>query len=421
MSEIAVLQSVVVDPMDMILPAPPPDEIDITDANSQEEALQIPLPGMQPEDGFGNRASQARGQQDGKLKHENEVSTDGTLTPDSSDDQPESKAQHILDRGRFTWYDFLAGLISWTYSDAATNSGQALPNNLKDGRMFDLKIDDYPLGFPRLASFQSSNEAFGIFRMFKYPCIRILLQLEVEINNLEEELLKQDKLDPTSELKERRNRVRSTTYGVALDSTEPNLLRELHLKLKEYYDLFASARRVFELQETPTKHYKSVLDWILAKKPLYTGSYDFIWHRDDFVSIAGGSEQGRRSRKQDFFENKLESLTKFRAFKSFLQPTTEGSVTHYENSRFELARKALIMSTAAASILTPVLLLFLLDMTRGLASVILVVSVMMFSCMVLVIADPDTGTLFITIVGYSALLSAILVAVNQDCKIEYSL
>ncbi|KAH8587648.1 hypothetical protein B0O99DRAFT_694312 [Bisporella sp. PMI_857] len=373
--------------------APDPQELGLTD----QQALQVLLQDMEPDDGLAGRDGQVHGQQYEELGSESSKK-DGTWTPASSRGQPELEAQHTLGRARSILLNFVTGVISWIYDCRATTGGQAIPNNLKDRRMFDLKIDDYPLGFPRLASFQSSNEAFGIFRMFKYPCIRILLQLEVEINNLEEELLKQDKSDPTSELKGKRNRVRSTIYGVAMDGTEPSLLRELHLKLKEYYDLFASARRVFELQETPTKHYKSVLDWILAKKPLYTGSYDFIWHRDDFISIAGGSEQGCRSRKQDFFENQLESLTKFRAFKSFLQPTTEGSITHYENSRFELARNALIVSTAAASILTPVLLLFWLDMTRGLASVILVVSVMMFSGLFPVIAGPDTGTLFISVV-----------------------
>lgn len=80
-------------------------------------------------------------------------------------------------------------------------------------------------------------------------------------------------------------------------------------------DLIVLANQVFELQEPPTKDYKSVLDWILKEKPLYRGSYNFIWNRDDLVLIAGGSKGGRRSRRQDFFERLLESWTKFRVLK----------------------------------------------------------------------------------------------------------
>ncbi|KAH8587199.1 hypothetical protein B0O99DRAFT_678273 [Bisporella sp. PMI_857] len=325
---------------------------------------------------------------------------DGTLTPASSHDQPELEAQHT--RGS-AWLNFVTRVISWIYGDGVTTSEQPPPNNLVDARMIHPKIGDYPQGFPSLAGFQSSNNAFGIIRMFQYLCTRTLLQQQVELNNLEQELLKQDKLDSTSESKERRNRVRSTTYGE--ESTEPNILGELQPKLKAYYDLIVLANQVFELQETPTKDYKSVLDWILKEKPLYKGSYDFIWNRDDLVSIAGGSKQGRHSPKQDFFEKLLESWTKFRVLKSFLRPTTEGSVTHYENSRFGMARKALVISTAAFFIIIPVLLSLLADIGRGLSSAtFFVFFVFMFSIMLQTVEDPDHGTFFGLIILYSGCL-----------------
>jgi len=54
-----------------------------------------------------------------------------------------------------------------------------------------------------------------------------------------------------------------------------------------------------KLDPTPPRDFKHVFNWIYCRKPLDFGEYDFILHRDDFVSPRKGSS--------DPFERVVES------------------------------------------------------------------------------------------------------------------
>jgi len=67
-------------------------------------------------------------------------------------------------------------------------------------------------------------------------------------------------------------------------------------------------RQLNYLAEAPTRDYESVLNWILANKPLKPGWYDFIWHMGDFASLKTPPAQSGGSGKPGFFENIVMAL-----------------------------------------------------------------------------------------------------------------
>ena len=65
------------------------------------------------------------------------------------------------------------------------------------------------------------------------------------------------------------------------------------------------------LEEAPTRDHESVLNWILAEKPLRYGSYDFIWHKGDYMSLKKSSAQGGGPRKPGLFGNLILALAPY--------------------------------------------------------------------------------------------------------------
>lgn len=57
-------------------------------------------------------------------------------------------------------------------------------------------------------------------------------------------------------------------------------------------DLLLKHHQLLALEPVPRRDWLSVFNWIYGYKPLYNGTYDFIYHRDDFVSIANRCRNG---------------------------------------------------------------------------------------------------------------------------------
>lgn len=94
----------------------------------------------------------------------------------------------------------------------------------------------------------ASDSDFTIFRGFKQSHVRVLLQLQVEINELEKALLHLDKSDETSSTTN--NRLRSTEFEDGDDTAQRDLLNELRLKLLQYGNYQYTVGRIsVELQD----------------------------------------------------------------------------------------------------------------------------------------------------------------------------
>ena len=74
-------------------------------------------------------------------------------------------------------------------------------------------------------------------------------------------------------------------------------------------------------------------------------------------------------------------------------------MNHYSDFRFELLKRTLVIVTAAGSILIPVFMLFLMEMAPVAAAVIVLVSVILFSIMISIVADPTEDKLFIVVIS----------------------
>lgn len=174
------------------------------------------------------------------------------------------------------------------------------------------------MGWPQLAAFLDSADSFAIFRRFGNSHCRVLLHLQAEITSLEKQLRELDIHD--AKTPDLHYRLRRNEHYDGWDPAQKDLLEKLQQKLSIYGrrktlvseqleidkvalildDLLLKDTQLRALNSVPKRDHVHVFNWIWGHKPLDKGEYDFILHRNDFISSA--NLYGRRDGFDDFVE-----------------------------------------------------------------------------------------------------------------------
>ena len=100
------------------------------------------------------------------------------------------------------------------------------------------QVQDYPRGFPRLACFLDSDDAFMTYRRFGLVFSRLLLNKQDEIREIEATLLAMDRTDERDGnegyLMSRTEDVGRAANPPSWPETRPQLLERLEKKALEY-------------------------------------------------------------------------------------------------------------------------------------------------------------------------------------------
>ncbi|TVY91318.1 hypothetical protein LAWI1_G004589 [Lachnellula willkommii] len=176
-----------------------------------------------------------------------------------------------------------------------------------------IKYDDvhhHPEGLAQLACFMNSNDDWAIFRRFGYLSTRVLNQLQIELTDLEKELNDLDDKDAADPLMKKRLRGYEGFGG--WNNSQLELLSRIRQKLSEFYDLLLRDSQVRDLGKAPPRHYRGLFNWVFGEHPLCPGKEDFIFHAEDFVSVAKHSDKGAPLAEfiQSFFDCSPESRLK---------------------------------------------------------------------------------------------------------------
>lgn len=106
--------------------------------------------------------------------------------------------------------------------------------------MLSFLVQDYPRGFPKLACFLDSDDAFMVYRRFGLVFSRLLLNKQDEIREMEATLLAMDRTDAANGnegyLMSRTEDMNRESQGVPsrYPETRPQLLERLEKKTFEY-------------------------------------------------------------------------------------------------------------------------------------------------------------------------------------------
>ncbi|RPA80707.1 hypothetical protein BJ508DRAFT_415190 [Ascobolus immersus RN42] len=149
------------------------------------------------------------------------------------------------------------------------------------------KEDDFhkvPNGYPSVASFIRSANEFSIFERFDYLRVRVLLNKQAELVELEQKLRVLDANDAGSlglvSSKDDRNTERAGQIKV------------IEMKLQEYDATLDSYLKYRERPQPKKRNIRSVRNWLNWKMPLSTDDLNIVRDDNDLVSVATGDEYG---------------------------------------------------------------------------------------------------------------------------------
>jgi hypothetical protein len=145
-------------------------------------------------------------------------------------------------------------------------------------------------GYPYLAAFLDSDENFMIYRRFGFLHARLLLQKQDELRIMEEELDRMDKRDKLKNTKALKCRMEDVERQDQEGETRQSLLSRVENTILRYDELLLNAQQLAAANRPPERDYNSVANFVHHKKPLLQGDDDFIYNKEDLITLRPGRE-----------------------------------------------------------------------------------------------------------------------------------
>jgi hypothetical protein len=135
-----------------------------------------------------------------------------------------------------------------------------------------------------------SDENFMIYRRFGFIHARLLLQKQDELRIMEEELDQMDKRDLKNNPTALKCRMEDDERQDQVPETRQSLLARLEATVLSYDQLLLNAQQLAAASRPPERDYNSVANFVRYKKPLLEGDDDFIYSREDLITLRPGRE-----------------------------------------------------------------------------------------------------------------------------------
>ncbi|MCJ1268161.1 hypothetical protein MMC22_008047 [Lobaria immixta] len=243
-----------------------------------------------------------------------------------------------------------------------------LRNDLPPGFTYDYKIeqivrslDEYPVGYGKLAAIVGSDPSFLIYRKFSWLHNRVLLHYQDELAELEYELeaLDQDDFQVDDKLLISRRRDDGRLKG----SRRKELLKEIDGKLSEYQELLLRLQRLQQMKRPSERNQTSVFNMINNTGSLVTMERDWIQNGPDLIAVVQDQEHGWLNGFLEDTLNKISRKATMAVFRTQEQKKISGSeqVVLLSLTRLDILLRIIVTTIAAALLLVPVLILFKLQ------------------------------------------------------------
>jgi len=140
-----------------------------------------------------------------------------------------------------------------------------------------------------LATFLDSDENFMIYRRFGFLHARLLLQKQDELRMMEAELDRMDQNDKFNNVDALKCRM-IDEGRVQHGETRKALLNRMQETVLVYDELLLKSQQLAAANRPPQRDYNSVANFIRHKKPLLEGDDDFIYNKEDLITLRPGRE-----------------------------------------------------------------------------------------------------------------------------------
>ncbi|KAH7064033.1 hypothetical protein BKA63DRAFT_177464 [Paraphoma chrysanthemicola] len=276
-------------------------------------------------------------------------------------------------------------------------------------------LQDFPIGVPLQAAFQSSESSWSIYRGFSYLHSRVIIELQDELRCLEKKLTDADEMDlENGDGKRIRSRESDLAYAQRekTESMRAQLISTIRDKLINYDELLVKARELNAFQRPSKRDYRSFRTWFWNVKPLnYEPEEEFIKRKEDLISLRHGREW---SGFDGFIESCIRKVhcrftQKLFATKELRDKTNDEHVYYYSQSRIEKLVGLIITFIIFVLLVLPVVAMYKLTSLGDRSSTfdtvgIMVVFTLLFSAAMSLLTKAKRHELFAASAAYCAVL-----------------
>ncbi|KAI9679698.1 MAG: hypothetical protein M1822_007304 [Bathelium mastoideum] len=277
--------------------------------------------------------------------------------------------------------------------------------------VFIRKLQDCPIGYPRLAAFLDSDENFMIYRRFGYAGSRLLLHKQAELQKLEAAMIEMDEDDE----RDRPGCLQSVDLESDPSSPRARLMKDLETKYDEWGKLLNTAKELSFMSRPSGSEYRSVRNYLHATRPLCEDEEPRIDCKEDLVTL-------RRGREYAWLDVTIERLLKlfrcravdyfFRSTETRRKADDDGvSPVYYTRSRIASVVLFIVTTTVVALLIVPIYLLYHLTNgipqgphTTAVSMGTLVVFTLIFSWIVAFFSSAKRHEILLAAAAYCAVL-----------------
>ncbi|KAG4033823.1 hypothetical protein MFRU_004g03260 [Monilinia fructicola] len=273
--------------------------------------------------------------------------------------------------------------------------------------------EDFKTGITKLARWQLTDKDFMIIRRFEEAHMRIIIHLEIEIEAITRELRKRDDIDAAVEKSPEWYRLRGfLPRKEGKDVVYPNgesrcyewhndaLVAKLTVKIEQYDRMVLSFAQLLALPRPPEHSQPSMLNETINEKPLTEDAMMFIVHHKDFSSFDNRD-------KENPFKGLIDSHLFRRPgspLKPFLKTNSDVNISYYDERLKSILAHTLSLGILTGMLFTPISLLFLLELSRGLMAVVVFVFTILTYITIAVGTAASQFEAFVATVAYCAFL-----------------
>ncbi|KAF2684473.1 hypothetical protein K458DRAFT_418039 [Lentithecium fluviatile CBS 122367] len=286
-------------------------------------------------------------------------------------------------------------------------------------------LQDYPVGYPKQAAFQSSDPSWSIYRAFGYLHSRVILELQDELRCMEEELTELDLMDLENgdghRLRSRKDD-RQQAKRENTESCRAKLIAAIRGKLVDYDEIVVKAHELNGFQRPSKRDYRSFRTWFWNVKPLnYEREEQFIKRKEDLITLRHGREWAGFDGWVEKCIQKLHCRLTHRIFSTpeLRAKTNDEFMYYYSSTRIEKLVGIIITIIIFILLVLPVVAMYKLttigDRNSTFDAVgVLVVFTLLFSAAMSLLTKAKRHELFAASAAYCAVLVVFITNFGSD-------
>ncbi|KAK4897420.1 hypothetical protein LTR27_004940 [Elasticomyces elasticus] len=206
-------------------------------------------------------------------------------------------------------------------------------------------LNDFPAGYPNLATFADSDESFSLYRRFGYLQSRLLLDKQDELRLLETQL---DDMD----------RSEKSPAGLITRSGQGQPRKELFTKIeskfRDYASLLTTAHGLMSFHRPADSEHQSVLNYMFNEAPIHDSESQYIHCKEDLVTLRPGRENAWLDRN---IEKALQPLN-CSIVRESQRKSSDATQVYYCRKRIERCSVTIVTIVILFLLIVPIYLLF---------------------------------------------------------------